>query len=88
MIRHSSSNKISRAFVAVLTLGLAVSCGGPGLAADMVLKAPKKAPPPPSWWDTLTITGHVEAGITGNAANPSDGINFGHLSRIGPMNPC
>jgi hypothetical protein len=40
----------------------------------------KKGPPaPPSWWDTLTITGHIEAGITANGANPSDGINFGHL---------
>src|SRR5713226_6873938 len=61
---------------------VACSPGIPGVtsvfAAD--LKMYKKAPPPvPSWWDTLTITGHVEAGITANGANPSDGINFGHL---------
>lgn len=32
----------------------------------------------PSWWDTLTITGHVEAGATFNA-NGTTGGNFGHL---------
>jgi hypothetical protein len=66
--------------IALLGLIAAVaSCGGSGFAADMLLKAPKKAPPAPSWWDTLTITGYVEAGITGNADHPSDKINFGHL---------
>lgn len=51
----------------------------PTLAADMVTKAPPKPPAPASWWDTLTITGHVEGGITGNARNTLNGINFGHL---------
>jgi hypothetical protein len=32
-----------------------------------------------SWSDTLKLSGHVEAGITGNVDGPSNGINFGHL---------
>jgi hypothetical protein len=41
----------------------------------------KKAPPVvASWWDTLTITGHVEAGAISNANNPiGPGGNFGSL---------
>jgi hypothetical protein len=40
----------------------------------------KKAPPValPSWWDTLTITGHVEVGGTLNS-NGTSGGNFGQL---------
>jgi len=45
----------------------------------MVTKAPPAPPPAASWWDTLTITGHVEGGITGNARDTLNGINFGHL---------
>lgn len=50
----------------------------PAFAADMPMKA-VKAPAAASWWDTFTITGHVEVGITGNSRRPADGINFGHL---------
>lgn len=49
-------------------------------AADMtpvVTKAPPKAPT--SWWDTLTITGHVDAGVMFNSINLPDAINFGQL---------
>src|SRR5260370_7557602 len=46
-------------------------------AADMPVKA-KKIPPVPSWWDTLTITGLVEVGASGNANNPAV-TNFGQL---------
>jgi len=46
-------------------------------AADMPVKA-VKAPPMPSWWDTLTITGLVEVGASGNANNPAV-TNFGQL---------
>src|SRR5260221_1178591 len=46
-------------------------------AADMPVKA-VKAPPPASWWDTLTITGLVEVGASGNANNPAV-TNFGQL---------
>ena len=49
----------------------------PAFAADMPVKA--KAPAVVSWWDTLTITGQIEVGLTANGANPTDGINFGHL---------
>jgi Putative beta-barrel porin-2, OmpL-like. bbp2 len=52
-------------------LGLA---GGYGRAAEL---APM--PPPPSWWDTFTIGGTVDAGVTLNGDNPPDGLNFGHL---------
>jgi hypothetical protein len=48
------------------------------LAADIPLKAIKAPPPMPSWWDTLTITGLVEVGASGNANNPAV-TNFGQL---------
>ncbi|MCR6734098.1 MAG: outer membrane beta-barrel protein [Afipia sp.] len=47
-------------------------------AGDMPLKAVKAPPPMPSWWDTLTINGHVEVGASGNANNPAV-TNFGQL---------
>ena len=47
-------------------------------AADIPLKAVKAKPPMPSWWDTLTITGLVEVGASGNPNNPAV-TNFGQL---------
>jgi hypothetical protein len=38
-----------------------------------------EAAAPANWSDTLKFWGHVEAGITGNPDDPSNGINFGHL---------
>src|SRR5260370_1389588 len=67
--------KLSGALVAVLMLGLSTS---PSLTAD--LKMIKKVPPPaPSWWDTLTITGHVEVGAAFNGGSASTAVNFGQL---------
>ena len=63
-----------------ILLGLVVlifSVGG-AASADLTTKARNPAPALPSWWDTVTITGHVQAGITFNEG-PSGGINFGHL---------
>src|SRR5260221_5679790 len=34
---------------------------------------------PANWSDALKFSGHIEAGITGNPDDPSNGINFGHL---------
>jgi hypothetical protein len=55
-----------------------VSSLGPALAADLPTKA-SASTAPASWWDTFTITGHVEAGVTANSRDPSNNINFGHL---------
>ncbi|MDQ6870301.1 MAG: porin [Pseudomonadota bacterium] len=52
-------------------LGLA---GGYARAAE-----PAPTPPPANWWDTFTVGGTVEAGVTLNGDNPADGLNFGHL---------
>src|SRR5258708_8541087 len=46
-------------------------------AADIPLKA-KKAPPMPSWWDTLTITGLGEVGASDTQNNHAV-TNFGQL---------
>src|SRR5713226_9313237 len=73
------SVQLGIAAVGLMACSLGIPGGAQVFAADLN-KVYKKAPPKvPSWWDTLTITGHVEAGITANGANPSDGINFGHL---------
>jgi Putative beta-barrel porin-2, OmpL-like. bbp2 len=60
-----------RALCAGTFLGLA---GGYARAAE-----PAPTPPPPNWWDTFTVGGTVEAGVTLNPDNPGDGLNFGHL---------
>src|SRR5690349_13795993 len=41
--------------------------------------APSEPAKPASWWDTFSIGGHVDGGITFNSRGPSDGINFGQL---------
>ncbi len=45
-------------------------------AADVVTK-PDAAPP--SWIDTLTVSGAIEAGESFNPAYPANGLNFGQL---------
>ena len=51
-----------------------------GFAGSVARAADVPPPPPPAnWWDTVTIGGSVEAGITFNPDNPGDGLNFGHL---------
>lgn len=69
---------IAAALVGVAAFAGTPSWQSPAVAADLVTKAPKKAPAPANWWDTLEISGHVETGITGNSlSNPR--TNFGHL---------
>src|SRR5579862_9765279 len=41
--------------------------------------APTAPAAPVRWVDTLKLSGHIEAGITGNPDSPSNGIDFGHL---------
>jgi hypothetical protein len=41
--------------------------------------AKSDAAAPANWSDTVKFWGHIEAGITGNPDDPSNGINFGHL---------
>jgi len=55
----------------------ALTCSAaPAFAADMAVKAPPPAPAT-SWWDTVSINGHVEVGVNGNGNNPTGGTNFG-----------
>ena len=55
---------------------LAQTPSAPAAAGD----APKSdTAAPANWSDTLKFSGHIEAGITGNPDDPSNGINFGHL---------
>ncbi|MGE5148652.1 MAG: outer membrane beta-barrel protein, partial [Rhodospirillaceae bacterium] len=50
------------------------------LVATTAQAQDKPAPDKPaSWWDTFSIGGHVDGGITFNSRAPSDGINFGQL---------
>jgi hypothetical protein len=53
-------------------------------AADMPLKAVKAPPAMPSWWDSVTITGLVEVGASGNS-NGTSGGNFGQLFTDKPI---
>lgn len=44
-----------------------------------VAKAPEEPKPPPSWFDTLTVTGYLDGGFTVNFGNPFNKLNWGHL---------
>jgi hypothetical protein len=60
--------------VPALCAGMAFLQGGQAAsAADVAAK------PPPSWWDTFTVGGTIEAGYLVNPVYPPDGLNFGHL---------
>src|SRR3984893_16363312 len=51
-----------------------------GLAGGYARAAhPPPTPPPANWWDTFTVGGTVDAGLTLNPQNPPDRLNFGHL---------
>ena len=39
----------------------------------------KPASQPSSWWDTFSISGHLEGGVTFNTYPQPDGLNFGQL---------
>lgn len=64
----------------ITSAALALAAVTAAHAADVQAPVYKKVPLAalPSWWDSVTITGHVEAGVTFNANDPSGG-NFGHL---------
>lgn len=66
---------------AALALALPISlAAGAAFAGDLPnMKAPPAPPPPAGWWDTFTVNGVIESGITFNPDLPSNGINFGHL---------
>ncbi len=70
-----------RNLAAVLAcLFLACLAAGAAFAADLpTTKSPPAPAAPPNWWDTLTINGVVDAGITFNPDLGSGGINFGRL---------
>ncbi len=53
---------------------LALSLAQSARAADVEAKP---AAPPPSWVDTLTVSGAIEAGGNFNPGYPPDGLNFG-----------
>ena len=53
---------------------------GSAFAADVDATKKKEEPaPPPSFWDTVTITGYAEGSATPNFNNPYNGLNFGRL---------
>jgi hypothetical protein len=58
----------------------AAAAGVLALAATGVAQAQDKAAPQPSsWWDTFSVSGHIEGGVTLNTYPTPDGINFGQL---------
>lgn len=68
------TNSLMSGLGASLLMGLSLGvAGAPARAADV---APA---PAPSWWDTVTLSGAIDAGLSLNPAYPADGINFGHL---------
>jgi len=62
------------------TLELAQAAATPAPEGAPAQPAPAEAAPPPAAWaDTLTVGGHLEAGITGNPDSPANTRNFGRL---------
>src|SRR5258708_37939754 len=86
----SAARRRSRRASRVLLTGvfaataLAASSSGAVLLAQTTPAPAGDAPKsdtaaPANWSDTLKFSGHIEAGITGNPDDPSNGINFRHL---------
>lgn len=70
--KHSLASRMGASLLlGGFTLG---AFGTPAPAADV---AP--APPPPSWWSTVALSGIVNPGLTLNPSNPINGLNFGQL---------
>ena len=62
------------------SVAAAALIAGSAFAADVDLANKKEPPaPPPSWWDTVTVTGYFEGSETANFANPYNGLNWGRL---------
>jgi opacity protein-like surface antigen len=57
-----------------LSVGLCLA--GAAQAADVAATPPAA---PANWWDTVTVSGYVEGGLTLNPDYPGDHLNFGHL---------
>jgi Putative beta-barrel porin-2, OmpL-like. bbp2 len=58
----------------------AIAVGMLALSASVTAHAEDKpAGQPSSWWDTFSISGHVEGGITYNTYPQNNGLNFGQL---------
>jgi hypothetical protein len=83
---HSYSRRVPRVLVTCVIAAAALAASSssavllaqtPPAAASDVPKSDTAAPA--NWSDTLKFSGHIEAGITGNPDDPSNGINFGHL---------
>ncbi len=70
-MRRTRRSRLLPALCAGAFLGLS---GSYARAAE-----PAPPPPPPNWWDTFTITGLIDGGVTFNPQNPPDHLNFGHL---------
>lgn len=66
-----------RKSIVAISATLLASIGSPVFAQAVNSDTPP--PTPESWSDTIKLSGHVEAGVTLNTANPPDGLNFGHL---------
>ena len=67
-----------------LGLSLGIAASSVALADELAQAAPAAPAPaapaaPASWWDSFKWSGYLEAGITGNPDDPSNGLNFGHL---------
>src|ERR1700737_832850 len=80
------SRRISRGLLTgVFAAAALTSASGVLLAQTTAAPAPTGDAPksdaaaPANWSDTLKFSGHIEAGITGNPDDPSNGINFGQL---------
>ncbi len=70
-------------YLAALLAGFLLACtaAGAAFADDLTnTKSPPARAAAPNWWDTLTVNGDIDAGITFNPDLGSGDINFGRLS--------
>ncbi|WIM10816.1 porin [Enhydrobacter sp.] len=59
---------------------VAAAVGMIALSAAAAAQAEDKGPSAPaSWWDTFSISGHLEGGVTFNTYPQPEGLNFGQL---------
>src|ERR1700691_5473000 len=79
VMRHVIARALPLIFGAALISITVIPVARADSTAPAAPATPAPPPAPKSWWDTVNLTGYLQAGVTGNFDGPSSDLNFGRL---------